>query len=175
MRLTNTMRTAFVRAAMQDVPQVDYTEQIRSAAIDYAVAKMPPKIRAIWNDKELRGYIKIEHNTVGGVAVAMPGDYVTYEELYTACKSVIAQHKAQRTERDNLTTKLTGVANSCATRKALADALPEFAKYLPPEETPINRSMPALANVVADFMKAGWPKGHKPSPAAAQPRKGARK
>lgn len=175
MRLTNTMRTAFVRAAMQDVPQVDYTEQIRTVAIDYAVAKLPPKIRAIWNDKDLRGHVGTSQIFVGGAYIAIPGDGMTEEERHTAFGSLIAMRKAQQTELDNLATKLTGVANSCATRKALADALPEFAKYLPPEETPINRSMPALANVVADFMKAGWPKGHKPNPAAAQPRKGARK
>jgi hypothetical protein len=53
------------------------------------------------------------------------------------------------------------VAEGASTRKALVAALPEFEKYLPAEvEAPV-RSLPAIANVVAEFTKAGWPKGEK--------------
>ena len=44
-------------------------------------------------------------------------------------------------------------------REALAAMLPEFEKYLPSETPALDRTVPAVANVVTDFMRAGWPKG----------------
>ena len=58
-------------------------------------------------------------------------------------------------------------ALGASTRKGLADALPEFEKYLPADEPAAVRSLPVVANVVADFVKAGWPKGKQPARAAA--------
>ena len=49
-------------------------------------------------------------------------------------------------------------AMSCTTRKALANLLPEFEQYLPEDTPAAIRSLPAIANIVADFSKAGWPK-----------------
>ena len=37
------------------------------------------------------------------------------------------------------------------------EAFPEFEKYLPSEAQP-TKNLPALANVVADLSKLGWPK-----------------
>lgn len=42
MRLTKYIREAFVNAAMQDVPQVQYDEPIKKLLIDSVVAQMPP-------------------------------------------------------------------------------------------------------------------------------------
>lgn len=76
---------------------------------------------------------------------------------------IAQKHGAQETHRSDLERKLKAVAYSMTTRKALADALPEFAKYLPPDEPTATRMLPVVANVAAEFMKAGWPKGKKAS------------
>ena len=47
---------------------------------------------------------------------------------------------------------------TCKTRAALAAALPEFEKYLPADEPKALRSLPSMANVASEFVKAGWPK-----------------
>jgi hypothetical protein len=60
--------------------------------------------------------------------------------------------------RADLHAKIKAVAYSVSTRKALADALPEFEKYLPADDAKAIRTLPVVANVVTDFMKAGWPK-----------------
>lgn len=65
---------------------------------------------------------------------------------------------AQKRRRKDLEAKLSAAAESCTTRKALADLLPEFAKYLPEDEAAACKTLPAVANIVADFTKAGWPK-----------------
>ena len=57
-----------------------------------------------------------------------------------------------------LETKLMAAANSCTTRKALVELLPEFEKYLPADQAAACKTLPAVANIMADFVKAGWPK-----------------
>jgi hypothetical protein len=49
---------------------------------------------------------------------------------------------------------------ACTTLKALETTFPEFKKYFPTETQP-TKNLPALANVVADLSKLGWPKGEK--------------
>ena len=53
--------------------------------------------------------------------------------------------------------KLRNAIDSCNTRKALMDRLPEFEKYFPIEVEP-TKNLPALENVVSDLSKLGWPK-----------------
>jgi hypothetical protein len=64
----------------------------------------------------------------------------------------------QASDRDTLSAKLQAAANSVATRKALVELLPEFEKYLPADEGAACKTLPAVANLLADFSKAGWPK-----------------
>jgi hypothetical protein len=63
----------------------------------------------------------------------------------------------QEKARADLRSKLKSVAYSVSTRKALVAALPEFEKYLPADEAKAVRTLPVVQNVVADFVKAGWP------------------
>ena len=163
MKLTNTLRDAFVLAAMQDVPSVDYSEKITAVAIKAAVEKLPPKVRAIWNDKELRGFVVTDrHWLAGSLVVCVPGkDHEVDKVVRDAAAPLVALDVEQRKSRESLQTKLRSVAYACTTRKALLDALPEFEKYLPADEAAVNRSMPVVAGVVTEFVKAGWPKGAK--------------
>ena len=61
MKLTNYMRDAFVRAVMDDVPEVDYKQQIRDTALKAAVEAMPAKLRAVWDDSALQDCVAMEH------------------------------------------------------------------------------------------------------------------
>lgn len=69
---------------------------------------------------------------------------------------------------ENLQTRLKGVAYACTTRKQLEEALPEFSSYLPEEEAKAAKNLPAVANVLSDFVKAGWPKSNNGKIAAAK-------
>jgi len=46
---------------------------------------------------------------------------------------------------------------ACTTTKQLRELLPEFDRYLPAEEEKTLRTLPVVQNIVADFVKAGWP------------------
>lgn len=167
MKLTNTIRDAFVRAAMNDVPTVDFEEQYRKLMIDDAVAQLPPAVRKLWDNKATRDYVNLTMvgSRYSGFNAYVPGmrDYRPSAEATDKGAVLAKELEAQEDTQRQLRANLKSAAYSVSTRKALVDMLPEFEKYLPADEAAANRSVPVIANLVADFSKAGWPKGKKPS------------
>lgn len=165
MKLTNTMREAFVRAAMADVPQTDYREQIQKVLTDAAIEAMPPKVREAysahpdWFPSQDQNVYTPDGRSLGYYFLPARIDRIPKAALEKAQDLQDALWD-QRARMDELENKLRGIALGCTTRKALAEALPEFEKYLPVEEAK-TRNLPAVAvavaNVVAEFVKAGWP------------------
>jgi hypothetical protein len=160
------MRDAFIRAAMHDVPkEADHSEEIRKLVTQDLVSKLPAKVKAVYDDKELSDWLKTDHNTYGGISVSYPSRERTWGDakpkLTPTVKDkveALAKKKEENEKvRNELEKKLKNVAYSCTTRKQLAEALPEFEKYLPEDEARAIRSLPVVTNVVADFVKAGWP------------------
>lgn len=168
MILTKVMRRAFVRAALADVPATDYAEEIRRVATAACVAALPEKVRRVYDDPATRGYLHTEINHYGngchvGVTVPCPenGDFAPKlsAESLAQIKELSKAKIAQEQKLDELEGMLTGAAESVRTRAKLAQMLPEFEKYLPADDAAANRSVPVVQNIVADFVKAGWPKG----------------
>ena len=166
MRLTQTIKEAFVRAAMDDVPKIDYDEQARQIATKAVGALTPAALQraikaepaiATWLDKN---YVHFP-NGLGSCCLACPT--ATIERIYKdpevwgLLKDLAEKAMVQRNARHELEQKLRTAAYGCTTRKQLEAALPEFVKYLPTEET-ATVNLPAIANLVTDFMAAGWPK-----------------
>lgn len=171
MRLTNTLRKAFVRAVLDDVPSTDYQEQARELLSKAAEENLPPALkRAIAIDPSIRDWIETRYHHVGKFPLS--GTYLlgTREALDQLNKDDALQQKLQTLSdalaeqnkcRNQLQEKIEGIATSCATRKQLLEALPEFEKYLPAQTSANSRSVPALANLLADLTAAGWPKQDK--------------
>lgn len=175
MKLTNHIRDAFVRAAMDDVPiSIDHTETIRKLVSEDAASRLPASVRRVWNDAATRDYIQTGYANMGKVGIAVPSvdryeaKYSPSEKTKHAVDRLLVEQSVSEAERKKLRDNLKAVAYSVTTRKALADALPEFEKYLPADDAAALRTVPAIANVMADFVKAGWPKDKK---AAKQPTK----
>ncbi len=159
MKLTRTGKENFVNAVMADVPEIDYDEQAATLVMKKAVAKLPPEIQAIWNDATLRGFVRCDKyiNSPGCLSdIRVPpfdGELCngTMNELHR-----LADLKSnQRDARRELGYKLYSVIAGCNTVKQAQERLPEFIKYLPAEmnNTP---GVPAICNVVADLVQAGW-------------------
>lgn len=169
MRLTNYLREAFVNAAMNDVPHVDYQEQWRKLVLPAHVATLPTEVQTLWNNLNTRKFLNTCYMQCPGSSMEVPciDEYEYRRNLQPPpavreeADKLTKAYTAQRESQANLRRMLESVALSCTTRKALAAALPEFEKYLPAEEAPMSRTVPALANVVAEFAKAGWPKERK--------------
>lgn len=165
MKLTNYIRDAFIEAAMKDVPKsCDHTEEIRKIAHADLVAQLPSVIQKAWKDNATMVYLKRTTDTYGGVSVAYPttNEYDRTTAKLTAdvqkrVDKLAAEMKADKALRQDLRSKLKSAAYACNTTKQLRELLPEFDKYLPAEEEKTCRTLPAVANIVADFTKAGWP------------------
>lgn len=161
MRLTTSMRDAFIRAAMDDVPSVDYQEEIRKLVMDDAISQLPESIKKIYKDPKTKDFVYTGY-THQMVTVYVPmeknKEYVPSEKVKERLVEIKALEREQQNSRTELRQKLKGVAYGCNTRKQLLELLPEFEKYLPSElQVSTAHRVPAIV-VVKDFVDAGWPK-----------------
>lgn len=163
MKLTVGMRDAFVRQVMDDVPEIDYKEMIRSAALADAIEQMPTKVRAVWDDPATRDWIETWTIHAASVTITLPcpvrDDFKLSKKAAALLEGWEKKSGEQNDQRTDLKAKLRAVAQSVTTTQALLSALPEFEKYIPKDPAAALRTLPVLANVVTDFVKAGWPKG----------------
>jgi hypothetical protein len=164
MKLTNYHRDAFIRAAMDDVPKLDYPGMAQRELTQTVVDAMPSKVRAVYNDKATRDWIKTCVYTTPRhfPNIGAPGlsDYLDSvpESIKPRIEELARLSSEQTKQRSELEGRLHSIAYACSTRKALVEALPEFEKYAPADSPQATRQLPVVANVVADFVKAGWPK-----------------
>jgi predicted house-cleaning noncanonical NTP pyrophosphatase (MazG superfamily) len=172
MRLTNFLRDSFIRAAMNDVPQVDYHEQAKKYAEEQLFKKLPKEIQALAKDKKLNEWLNREYismpvnisNFYGFTDKGNNGVLKNIPEVWTKIEEFSRLIRQQSETYNALESRLRSVAYACTTRKQLLEALPEFEQYLPEEEAKAIATLPAVANVLSDFVKAGWPKNQPKMP-----------
>jgi len=159
MKLNKYQKQAIVSSIMADVPKVDKDK--RRAAIQAEVVKlMSPTVRKIYNT--IPSALRKQH--VGDLIYNGTNwnerDIIAGDVAEKDIKAICEPYKAEDETRYKAERSLAGVVEACSTLKQLKDRLPEFTKYYPTEEAP-TANLPALANVVADLSKLGWPKGAK--------------
>ena len=168
-RLTNDMRLTFVSAVMADVPKIDHETRVRDAVNKAHAAALPHPVKKLLADPELAGFVGVRSETLNSTnglpsnhymsfQLAAPTDKWLEKVVADAAEPLLKEWRDETERLKELKTKLHAVANSCSTTTKLAEAFPEFARYLPQTEAEGTRNLPALTNVVADFVKAGWPK-----------------
>jgi hypothetical protein len=173
MRLTKFDREAFVRAVMADVPTVDYDEQAKQLMQQAAYDAMPAKVKAVYDDKDARKYLKCEYYSffpgcLANAYIYRSTNWQHPDATDKALRELEVQKVAQEIALNELKAKLTGIINSCNTLKKAKELLPEFEKYLPEErDTVVTNNLPAVTGLVTDLMKLGWPKGKQPQAVAA--------
>lgn len=150
-------KQAIVRAIMADVPKID--KKKRREELQAAIVKlMSPEARKLFKTvpSALRTY-HVGDTTYDGCSWStreiIAGD-VSNDKIDELCEKYKAEDKNIR----DVECKIKGIVETCRTIKQLNDRLPEFKKYFPTVEKPV-ANLPAIANVVADLAKLGWPKG----------------
>lgn len=175
MKLTNTIRSAYINSVMNDVPETDFKEQATKIIMSAAIASLPPAVAKIYSDPKTRHFVKTTWNSFGFLTLTYPsgGDRPVLSSEDTRILAELAKaNTAQYTALNVLRDKVKAAVYSCTTRKALVELLPEFEKYLPSEQEAASKNLPAIANLMVDLVKAGWPKNGrnkptiKPKPAA---------
>jgi hypothetical protein len=157
MKLNKLTKQAIVRAIIQDLPPID--TEARALAIKEAIIKaMNPEVRKLY---------KIQPKALRTATVAYTNPYrswgndtivgdVTDEQI----RQIVEPYDKQVQERDAMHRKLTMTFEGISTLKQALTTFPEFKKYMPTEAEP-TKNLPALANVMADLSKLGWPKDAK--------------
>lgn len=168
MRLTKYDKEAFVRAVMQDIPQIDYKQMLRIKILNANTEKLPPAAKALLCSTKDEHLIKREkheyaaHDERGLTYVwcdTYPTDGWQTEAFNKEITEIVQKAREQDAAREAVETKLTGIIESCSTLKKAHETLPEFIKYLPQQRSSTGvGNLPAIANIVADLSKMGWPK-----------------
>ena len=157
MRLTNFHRSAIVAAALQDVPTVNYIEQLRTLINKKVLAfQKANKLDLVEPTRLISSYIHL-----AGQSFSTTGMFSTEKNTILDSPDVVAlvtAHRDQQTRISALSSSLRSVLEGCTTVAQAKQMLPEFEKYFPSSTTALSRSVPVLANVLSDFVKAGWPK-----------------
>lgn len=171
MRLTNFLRDAFINAAMQDVPKIQYQEQAEKIARDFLKAEFTRVFPKIDMNGEAHAWlekcsVKMPHSLNNIYGVSPTWQYIQEKspEVWAQLENISTLYREQAAKRSTLKDRLSAVAYACTTRKQLLEALPEFEAYLPAEEAKAAKNLPAVANVLSDFVKAGWPKNQPKMP-----------
>ena len=157
MRLDKYTKSSIIRAIMNDVPMPD--KEKRRAELQAAIVKaMSPEARKLYNKtpSALRTYHFGEIIYTGNWSSRdlVIGD-VNSETLTALAKPYEDEDEARRSAKD----KIAGIVGGCNTLGQLKKLLPEFVSYFPTETAPA-KNLPAVANVVADLTKLGWPKSN---------------
>lgn len=166
MRLTKHDKDAFVRAVLDDVPYVDYSEQARKLVMKHLISLLPGIVQQAY--KENPEWIKTARVNLPNYLQDFYGptfEYVSYVYFPGELKEQLAElsdaAKEQSNTRKTLEDTVTGLINSATTLKAALKNFPEFAKYLPADRDAAGTANLPAANVIADLTNAGWPKDKK--------------
>lgn len=156
MKIDKYAKQAIVKAIMADVPKVDKVKrkEERQAAI---VKVMSPAVRKVYKAAPNA----LRTHCVGDVIYAERWDarYVIVGDVDSkVIDSLVAPYEAEDQVMRDAQAALRGAIEACNTLKQLNDRFPEFKKYFPTAQT-ATANLPALANVVANLSKLGWPKG----------------
>jgi len=152
-------KQAFVKAILADVPQVDYEDQARKLIEKAVYDAAPPEIKAVLAKPELHDYIEHRYRGTGLGGMRFYGMHQDLRmDNVKGLSELSKANEAQFAALCNLETTLTAAIAGMKTRKQIAEAFPEFVKYLPAEQGK-STNLPALTNVVNQVKAAGWTKG----------------
>ena len=160
MRLDKYAKLAIVRAIMADVPKPDVKAYRKSIQAE-VVKLMSPAVRKVYKEcpKALTAeYVSDLYDGVDWQSRYIILGNVTKDQLNNVCKPLDDAIRARaKVEHD-----LKNIVESTSTLKRLKELLPEFVKYFPTEAEP-SKNLPAVANLVTDMVKLGWPDKKKAS------------
>lgn len=163
MKLTSSHRIAFVAAVLNDIPQIDYQQEAKKLVDAYFAARCHEDVVAF--EKKYPGRIR-QFYVAGPNHTSCHSAFVdcaqhnldsSHPDLYAQLSVISADAEVQYTNIKAVREKLTASIKACSTVKHARERLPEFEKYLPFEAEP-TKDLPAVANLVADLAKLGWPK-----------------
>ena len=178
MRLNNSHRSAFVHSVMNDTPAIDNVSRVQALINKSLAETLDENIKALLRSpsrdvlKELTVYTRIyddnfprylygivQHQKIGSTVSYLTDIYeIVGPEAQAQIQDLINEQINNSKMRVELKLKLEGIVKACTTDTQLEKALPEFEEYIPKEGVKTKDNLPAVANLITDFTKLGWPK-----------------
>ena len=171
MNLTKKLRDQIVHSIMADMPFDDGAQAARDAALDAAVALLPPKVRAVWDDPNIRGFVATRsvYTPEGVFGVDAPINEHTFwgngnrrermvrvfgEDGADAFDQAARDVQQRQGDRTLLKSRLNAALASVRTVKAFCEAYPDLAKYAPAEPEKV-ANLPATTDLMDTLKAAG--------------------
>lgn len=173
MRLTNSLKDAFVRSVLNDVPLTDYRELLRELVMQDAIARLPDPVREIASNEKYQHFVADHYYHISvkpeqgyetyfgmSISIKMPSnEYIESHVIQERKRKYIEGYIAQEQRLAKLRRQLTDAINAITTVKRAKEVMPEFAKYLPSEdEKSTNLPTTIFSNLLDELRGAGFPK-----------------
>lgn len=170
MRLTAELRAQIVRAIMDDMPALStnllksYRDTMDKRAREVAREQLPEKVRAIYDDVDLRSYINSEYVNICCAGYSLPTLARGWDgrQVLSAAIATDPAFDAAHTAYDKLRDDAQRIQNQLAlnvaiprTVKAFIEMFPDLAKYAPEEPTPATANLPATTALMDSLRAAG--------------------
>ena len=170
MRLTVELRAQIVKDIMDDMPALDpkhlkdYRDTMDKRAREIARDQLPEKVRAIYDDVNLRPYVHTNYVSICCVGYQLPTLARGYDSSRALMKAIETDpvfdtaHKAYDKLRDDTQRIRSDLAINIAvpkTVKAFVEMFPDLAKYAPEEPTPATANLPATTALMDSLKAAG--------------------
>lgn len=164
--LTKDNKERMIRSIMGDIPQIDY----QTAGADFikaaVVEKLPPKVKAVWQDKEYKKYIKVARVSTdcGRIRATVPwfSDYAYSREIkefvgdetWNEFLEFGRLNTQQIEARCALQNQMEANFSTVRTFKQFRERFPELEKYLP-HEPGSSANLPVTSDLADRLRAAG--------------------
>lgn len=172
MKLTKTHREQIVAAVMRNTPmrhKLSIGERIQAVLDKFITERGPRGIRHLWEDKEIGRYLNRTSHNAGYLRTEssrfydsrLPQVSTLYgldldSEAKAEIQQIADEYLEEMRQREDAESKLHSALAGIRTRKQFIEQFPELEKYAP-EEIAADRTVPAVANVMATLSKLGFP------------------
>lgn len=154
MRLTNEIRIQFVNAVMRDAPAnaAAAKAHARCLAAAHRALREHDIDPDVFEKIVALGFAYRAEEYVAGLG-AMPCP----EAHMPSVEDLVYLSDKERENLRNVRSQLMAIAMSCTTLKQLREAAPDLVKYMPTNESDVDRTVPVVQVNIAEVLKAaGW-------------------
>ncbi len=179
MRITKAYREAVIAAVRKDMPETSGAKlnaEIEKDVLNWAVSKLPEKVREIYDDKRLRPFLRFESHRLTldkegaeKFTLWINAPMIDRNSHHRGIESVMAKSDLDRLQKkvtaffevkakvDDAIGTLEAMLAGCSSYKALKAILPaELLKYAPEPDSE-KKNLPATRQVINSLTAAGWP------------------
>lgn len=146
-KLSNSIRDAYVEACMSDVPKPDY-EALKKKAQDLLYKAMSPAVRKVYREAPNA----LKSDTFSELA---DRSYVRLIIADVKWSEVLAPVLEEAGARTRVRQQIKSQAYACKTGKQLEEALPQFAHHVPKPDQP-TPYLPVPASFLDDLKMLGF-------------------